>query len=123
MKTFYDVKMFDKLKSAIDKGLVIYVFTHIRNYLLCITIITAGFFALETEYDALPGLGLALITEELAAGITILVGLILTLLNLYEAIYRLSTIKFHVILNILLISVYIIITFRIAEILWHFNST
>ena len=115
--------MFDKLKSAIDKGLVIYVFTHIRNYLLCLTIITAGFFALETEYDALPGLGLALITEELAAGITILVGLILTLLNLYEAIYKLSTIKFHVILNILLISVYIIITFRIAEILWHFNST
>jgi hypothetical protein len=112
--------MLNKLKSSIDAGLVILVFTHIRNYLICITIIAAGFFALENQQVAL--LGLPILFDKFAGLITILLGLMLALLNLYDAIYRLSRMKFHLVLNFLLVGIYIFVTLRIFEVLWHFKS-
>jgi hypothetical protein len=45
-----------KLNKIIDEGLLSQVFIHIRNYLMCMTIMIAGLFAVESEYKALPGL-------------------------------------------------------------------
>jgi hypothetical protein len=111
--------MFTKLNNAIDNGLIFQVFTHIRNYLICMTLIIAGFFALESQYQVFFGL----IIDEFAAGIVIFLGFMLALLNLYDAIYRLSKTKFHILLHIFLISIYMIITVRVLEIVWHFKSS
>ena len=81
-------------------------------------IIAAGFFALESQRELLPGP----FADEFAGVITVVVGFLLVLLNLYVAFYRLSKSRFNIISNVLLISIYIIITVRIFEVIWHFRS-
>jgi hypothetical protein len=112
------MRILAKINSTLDDGLVIVVFTHIRNYSLCIMIIAAGFFAMESQHELLPGL----FADEFAGVITVVVGFLLALLNLYVAVHRLSKSRFHIILNVLLIGIYIIITARIFEVIWHFRS-
>ena len=107
-----------KLNKAIDEGLVGHVFVHIRNYLMCMTIMIAGLFAVESEYKALLGL----IPDAFAGFLVFGLGVFLALLNLYNAVYRLSKLRHPIILNSLLIIFYVIVTFRIFEIVWHFSS-
>jgi membrane-bound ClpP family serine protease len=113
----FNMSFLAKLNNALDDGLLKVVFTHIRNYVLCMTIMAAGFFALEAEHELFPGL-----LDEFAGVLAVVFGLLLAMLNLYEAIYRLSKNKFHTILNIILVVLYIIITGRIFEVIWHFRS-
>jgi hypothetical protein len=108
-----------KLNKIIDEGLLSQVFIHIRNYLMCMTIMIAGLFAVESEYKALPGL----MPDVFFGFLVFSLGIILALLNLYEAVYRLSKLRHPIILNSLLIILYVIVTFRIFEIVWHFSSS
>ena len=108
---------FSKLNKAIDEGLVIIVFTHIRNFLMCMTIIIAGLFAVESQYKII-----GILPDESYGIIVILVGVILTLLNLYDGMYRLSKRKLPAIINYLLIGFYIIFTLRVFQIILHFRS-
>lgn len=107
-----------KLNKAIDDGLVTLIFSHIRNYLMCMTIMIAGLFAVESEYKALPGLIPNILFGFWVFGL----GVILALFNLYNAVYRLSKLRHPIILNFLLIIFYVIVTFRIFEIVWHFST-
>ena len=107
-----------KLNKAIDEGLVGHVFVHIRNYLMCMTIMIAGLFAVESEYNALPGL----IPDIFFGFLVFCLGVILALFNLYNAVYRLSKLRHPIILNSLLIIFYVIVTLRFFEIVWHFSS-
>jgi len=109
----------NKLNKIIDEGLLSQVFIHIRNYLMCMTIMIAGLFAVESEYKALPGLIPDIFFGLLVFGL----GVILALFNLYEAVYSLSKLRHPIILNSLLIIFYVIVTFRIFEIVWHFTSS
>ncbi len=106
-----------KLNNEIDKGLVALIFTHIRNYLICMTIIGAGFFAVESEYQLHGPL-----PYKSYGTIVIFIGIFLALFNLYDGIYRFSKRKFPALLNYLLIGFYIIFTLRMFEIVWHFRS-
>ena len=108
-----------KLNKAIDEGLVSQIFIHIRNYLMCMTIMFAGLFAVRSEYEALP----SLMPDAWHGFFVFGFGFILALFNLYDAVYRLSKLSHPIILNSLLIIFYVIITFRVFEIVWHFSSS
>jgi hypothetical protein len=105
-----------KINNAIDDGLINKIFTHIRNYLICITIIAAGIYELKiSQHQLLP----SLVGYKVVGIIAILLGFLLALLNLYGATYKLSKNEYPLKLNILLIGAYLIITLRILEIIWY----
>lgn len=63
-----------KLNKAIDEGLVGHVFIHIRNYLMCMTIMIAGLFTVESEYKAILGLIPYLFTGFLVFGLGVILA-------------------------------------------------
>jgi len=77
-----------------------------------------GLFAVDSEYTALPGLIPDVFFDFLVFGL----GVVLALFNFYNAVYRLSKLRHSIILNSLLVIFYVIVTFRIFEIVRHFSS-
>jgi len=107
-----------KINNAIDDGLINKICTHIRNYIICITIIAVGVLELKTpQHQLLP----SFVGYKVVGIAAIIFGLLLALLNLYSAIYEISKDEYPLKLNILLIGVYLIITLRILEITWYFR--
>jgi hypothetical protein len=107
-----------KFNNAIDEGIIKDIFFHIRNYVVCSLILTAGFYAIKNPRNLLFGTR----ADELAGVVTIVFGCLLILLNLYDGIYKLSKFKYNLLLNILLVVIYLFVSLRIFEIIWNFRS-
>ena len=106
------MKFFEKINSAIDKGLTKAIFDHVRNYLMCAFLFAAGSYGMQNQSELFlseyigPSTGIALF---------ILAGL-LALLNFYDGVYKLTQLKYHNLISVLLFCIYILLSFRIVEI-------
>ena len=107
-----------KVNTAIDDGIINNIFIHVRNYVVCSLILAAGFYAIKNPRNLLLGTK----ADEIAGVVTIVFGLLLILINLYDGIYKLSKYKRHFLLHILLLVIYLFVTLRIFEIIWNFRS-
>ncbi len=89
------------------------LFDHLRNLIVCVAILAAGVYAAELPPDASWLTPLA----EYAGWFVIGMGTLLMLLNLADGYYRLSKLKHHLLLHILIVCLYLVSTFLLVNIL------
>ena len=110
--------MIKQLNSALDRGSLKQVFDHLRNYMICAFILAVGTTELrQTEsqfFDLIPpgraGLGV------------VAIGAVLMCLNLYDGIRRISRSKYHSVLIVALIILYLFFSLRVVEMAWDFRD-
>lgn len=108
------IKNFNK---ALENGLSKEVFDHIRNYLICAFLLAIGTSELREHSTTFLG-----VTPSQYHGIAaIVISVMLILLNLYDGIRKLSKAKYHLTLIILLIGVYLFLSYRVIEMAWEFR--
>ena len=107
----------EKFNQALESGLSKDVFDHIRNFLICAFVLAIGTSEVREHSSTFIG-----VTPSYYHGvIAIVLSVILILLNLYDCIRKLSKAKHHLTLIILLIGVYLFISFRVIEMAWEFR--
>jgi hypothetical protein len=104
-------------KNLMEKGVINQIFAHFRNLSIAALIIAAGWHIGgkgNSQY-------LWLISTEISGYLVISIGIILFILNIVDGLYKLSKIKYSVMLDTVLIIIYIIISIRLVKILTDFR--
>jgi hypothetical protein len=112
------MKIIKKLNSALDRGAIKQVFDHVRNYMICAFILAVGTTELRQAesqfFDLIPagssGIGV------------IVIGVCLICFNLYDGIRRISRSKYHSVLTVTLIILYLFFSVRVVEMAWDFRD-
>ncbi len=108
------MSIFTAFSNMVDKGLTKYIFDHVRNLCLCGLLFAAGTFALHH-----PGIVLfGLIPERYPGWVLIGFAGVLTLLNVYDGIYKLRKFNSSGWATVVLIFLYLIISIRIVQLVW-----
>ena len=112
------MNIFDKLNKALQNGLSKEVFDHIRNYLMCALLLSIGTTELREHSSTLFGF----IPKSYSGAGIVGLSLLLIAFNLYDGIRKLSKSKYHVVLVILLIGIYLFLSIRVIEMAWNFRA-
>ena len=112
------MKIIKRINGALDRGAIKQIFDHLRNYMICAFILAVGTTELrQTEsqfFDLIP------------AGISgigvVAVGAVLICFNLYDGIRRISRSKYHSVLTVALIILYLFFSIRVVEMAWDFRD-
>jgi len=107
-----------RLKVQLEAGLSKAVFDHVRNFLMCTLLFAAGFYSLRHP----PRLALTSWLAEYAGWTIIVMAVLLMLLNLADGIARIAGLKHKKTLIILLILLYVLISFRFLTMVVGFRS-
>jgi hypothetical protein len=75
------------------------------------------------EFTQQTNLFLGLVSSQYSGTGVIGLSIILICLNLYDGIRKISRTKYHLILTIVLISIYIFLSIRVIEMTWDFRTT
>ena len=113
------MKTIRQINTALDEGLAKSVFDHIRNFLMCAFLLAIG----TAEFKQHTSHFLGLVSSNYSGVGVIGLSIILICLNLYDGIRRISRTKYHLILTIVLISIYIFLSIRVVEMTWDFRMT
>lgn len=111
------MKLVEKLNTALENDLSKEVFDHIRNYLICAFILALGTTEISEYANAFPG-----VTPSPFYGVAeISLAIVLILFNLYDGVNKLLKVKFHLVFIIILVSIYLFLSFRVVEMAWDFR--
>jgi hypothetical protein len=95
------------------------IFAHVRNLVVASLIVAAGVFAArESDKSQLLSIADAAYIGYGAA----LVGVLLLLLNLVDGLRRLARRRHHIVLRAVLIAIYVILSVRLAQLLFIFRN-
>ncbi len=87
------------------------IFRHVRNLVVATLVIAAGMHAIENgrslDINGLPN-------TAVAGYIVSTIGIVLFLLNLMDGLHRLSKVRRHLALQVLLLAIYVFITLRVT---------
>ncbi|WP_457582056.1 hypothetical protein [Ensifer canadensis] len=99
-------------RMLFDNGGLEEIFRHVRNLVVATVVIAAGMHAIENGRS----LEIKGLTNSAVAGyIVAVIGITLFLLNLADGLHRLSKVRRHLALQILLLAIYVFITFRVTQ--------
>jgi hypothetical protein len=113
------MKIIRQINTALDEGLAKSVFDHIRNFLMCAFLLSIG----TAEFKQHTSHFLGLVSSSYSGIGVIGLSIILICLNLYDGIRKISRTRYHLILTIILISIYIFLSIRVVEMTWNFRTT
>ncbi len=94
------------------------IFDHIKNFLVCAFLLTIGM----NEFKQHSSLFFDLVPYQLSGAGVILLSVSLFLINLNDGVNKISKSKHHVLLTILLITLYIFLSVRVIEMAWQFRA-
>lgn len=101
-------------QALFDRGGLEEIFRHARNLVVATLVTAAGIHAVENP-DLIEAKGLLNIS--VAGYIVFAIGIALFLMNFVDGLYRLSKIRRHVALQLLVAAVYVIVTIRVAQLI------
>ncbi|SEE09867.1 hypothetical protein [Pseudomonas anguilliseptica] len=111
-------KLWSKYLALLDADLSAKIFDNIKNLLVCALLLAAGTDALQGNHQLFMGLW----ASTLAGWGLIAVSAILLLLNISDALHRLSKLRHHVAWQIILFLIYLVLAVRLVEIVWSFRA-
>ena len=107
----------NRFNTALDYGLSKSVFDHLRNYLMCSLLLAIGI----VEFKSKTGLFFGQV-ESNYSGIGIIgLSCILFCINLFDGIRKISKYKYHQLITVILIILYVIIVLRVIELALSFR--
>jgi hypothetical protein len=112
-------RIWKKIWSQLDESVIKNVFDNLRNFLVCALLFGAGSNALYDDSR----LFLGLIVSHLAGWGLICLAAFLMLLNICDGLKKLSRLRYHTALQILVCLFYIILAVRLVELVWNFRSS
>lgn len=99
-------------RMLFDNGGLEEIFRHVRNLVVATLVIAAGMHAIENsrslDINGLPN-------TAVAGYIVSTIGIVLFLLNLMDGLHRLSKVRRHLALQVLLLAIYVFITLRVTQ--------
>jgi len=95
------------------------IFSHVRNMLVGTLVVSAGVFAAESHEGSARNVFDASYVGYMVAGF----GVLLVLLNLADGLRRLARRRHHIVLRVTLISIYLFVSIRLAQMLFAFRYT
>lgn len=101
-------------RALFDRGGLEEIFRHARNLVVATLVTAAGIHAVEHP-DLIEAKGLLNIS--LAGYIVFAIGIALFLMNFVDGLYRLSRVRRHVALQLIVAAVYIVVTIRVAQLI------
>lgn len=111
------MKYFNRLNTALEHGLSNSIFINLRNFLICSLLLALG--VMDFQQDKYIFFGLI---KYKYAGIGFIgFSCILICLNLYDGIRKISKHKYHLLLTLGLIIIYVYISLRVIELALHFR--
>ena len=105
------------LKDLIKDGAVNSIFIHVRNLVYCGLVLSAGSYVHSNPPNWFISTGI----DEYSGWVIIGLGIILMLLNMADGLYRLSKLRYHFLLYIILVALYLLISVRFVLIMWDFR--
>jgi hypothetical protein len=111
------MKFLERTNNALQRGVPKQIFDHIRNYLICAMLLAVGI----NEFKENTSLLFGLISSKYSGIGAIGIACMLIALNLYDGIRRLSGFKYHLILTVCLVSLYVIMSGRLVEMMLNFR--
>ena len=111
------MKNFTSIGNFLNTGVIGLIFIYFRNLALCALILAAGSYAITNQPDWVVNISVYKFWGYILIGI----GILLTLLNLVDGLYKLFKLKFHILIRIIVSISYVVISFRIVMMIWHFR--
>lgn len=111
-------KIWNRYLELLDQDLNTRIFDNFKNLVLCALLFAAGTDALRGEH----ALFMSVAAFSVAGWGLIALSAALMLLNMCDGIRRLSKLRYHLALQILIVLVYVIICERVVEMVWNFRS-
>ncbi len=113
------MQFLNKFNKSIDNGLSKAIFDHLRNLLICTFILAIG----TTEIREQSSTIFTFFDSQYSGTGVIGVSILLMMLNVYDGIRKISNSKYHVVLSIGLVMLYLYLTVRVIEMAWNFRVT
>ncbi len=111
-------KFWKRYLDLLDGDLNTKVFDNVKNLVVCALLFAAGTNVLRSQHEVFMGLMGASITGWTLIGISAL----LMLLNISDGLNRLAKVRHHRAVQTLFCVVYLILAFRLVEIVWDFRA-
>ncbi len=111
------MKNFTSIRNFLDKGVIGLIFNYIRNLALCALMLAAGSYAIANQPDWVVNIP----ADKYWGYILVGIGTLLTLLNLVDGLYKLFKLKFQILISIIVSISYVVFSFRIVMMIWHFR--
>lgn len=111
-------KYWTRYLDLLDNDLNTRVFDSFKNMVLCALLFAAGTNAIQTDHRVL----FSPVATNLAGWGIIAVSAVLMILNISDGVRRLGKLRYHLILQILIVLFYVVISVRVIEIVWSFRA-
>ncbi|MFJ2367331.1 hypothetical protein ACIPIN_27175 [Pseudomonas sp. NPDC087697] len=108
-----------KFGRLLDQGFSKEVFDNLRNLLMCALLLAAGTDSLHSP----PSPTFHLFGYWLTGWGLIALAVVLMLLNMCDGLRKLAKTRYHLSLQLVLCLLYVVMAFRIVEIVWNFRAT
>lgn len=104
--------------ALLENDLSTQIFDNVKNLLVCALLFAAGTDTLMGRRELFIGV----FASNVAGGGLIILSTLLMLLNVSDGIRRLAKLRYHLVLQLLLILVYVVVAERVVEIVWGFRA-
>lgn len=111
-------KLWKRYVHQLDLDLNTKIFDNVKNLLVCALLFAAGTNVLRSQHEVFMGLAGATISGWVLIGIS---GLLM-LLNISDGLNRLARLPHHRAVQVIFCVVYLILAFRMVEIVWDFRA-
>lgn len=111
-------KYWTRYLDLLDNDLNTRVFDSFKNMVLCALLFAAGTNAIQTDHRVF----LSPVATNLAGWGIIAVSAALMILNISDGVRRLGKLRYHLVLQILIVVFYVVISARVVEIVWSFRA-
>ena len=112
-------RLWKRYQKLLENDLSTQIFDNVKNLVVCALLFAAGTDALRGTHDLFMGI----LASNMAGWGLIALSTILLVLNVSDGIRRLANLRYHLLLQISLILIYVIISMRVVEIVWGFRSS
>lgn len=111
-------KYWTRYLNLLDNDLNTRVFDSFKNMVLCALLFAAGTNAIQTDHRVF----FSPIATNVAGWGIIAVSAALMILNISDGVRRLGKLRYHLVLQILIVLFYVVISVRVIEIVWSFRA-
>jgi predicted neutral ceramidase superfamily lipid hydrolase len=107
-----------RFDTACERGVQQKLFEQVSRFLNCALLFTAGSYATAVPESILPGV----IPRPAIGGVIMALAAALWLVNVYDAVRHLRAFRLPPWLTATVTAIYIVVSFRLVEVVWHFRS-
>ncbi|MBD8099730.1 hypothetical protein IFR08_22770 [Pseudomonas fluorescens] len=104
--------------ALLENDLSTQIFDNVKNLLVCALLFAAGTNALVGPRELFIGM----FASHVAGWGLIILSTVLMLLNISDGIRRMAKLRYHLVLQLLLILIYVVVAERMVEIVWGFRA-